>query len=173
MSVLLRTLMLVASIGAILVPAQASDLSGASRGSRGRPAVFAEAPAAPVRYTEVDREFYMDEEMIAYIRPGLTITINSITDVAPSKKPVVEVTFTDDFGAGLDRLGRTTPGTVSASFILAWFNPETRQYTSWTTRTVTTPANSPRPGVTTVQAGADSGGVVAEIVRRIAAAAGP
>jgi hypothetical protein len=44
------------------------------------------------------------------------------------------------------------------SFILARFDPATRHYTSYTTRNVTTPANSPRPGVKAVQASADSNG---------------
>jgi OmcA/MtrC family decaheme c-type cytochrome len=163
MSFLLQFLMVVASTGAMVAPAQPTGLNSVSTGSRGRPAVFSTMPAEPVKYTQSDREFYMDEELIAFIRPGLTITINSITDVAPGKKPVVEVTFTDDFGAGLDRLGRTTPGSIGASFILAWFNPDTRVYTSYTTRVQTSPPTSPKPNVREVQAGADSGGTWTEL----------
>jgi OmcA/MtrC family decaheme c-type cytochrome len=185
MSFLLQVLMVVATTGAMVAPDPANGLAAApSRvraavvepvpqqaigiestvgGSRSRPVTFAPEPTNPVKYNESNLEFYMDQEVIAFVRPGFTIQIVSITNVAPGQKPVVEVRFTDNFGAGLDRLGRTTPGTVSASFVLAWYNPDTRLYTAYTTRVQTTPANSPRPGVSAVQASADSGGTWTEL----------
>ncbi len=52
-----------------------------------------------------------------FIRPGLKVTIGTVTDMAPGKKPSVEITMTDDFNQPIDRLGATTPGVVSLRFI--------------------------------------------------------
>ena len=119
-----------------------------------------EQPSAPptARSFAPDRlEAYLTDETIAYIRPGLKIKVNSIT-IAANRKLTVDVTFTDDFDQPIDRLGKVTPGPISASFIIAWWNPVARHYTSYITRAVTTPASSPRPGVKTNQATSDSGG---------------
>jgi OmcA/MtrC family decaheme c-type cytochrome len=107
-------------------------------------------------------EYYMTDDGIAYIRPGLKIKVNSIT-IGTDRKPVVDLTLTDDSDQPVDRLGKTTPGAISLSFILAWYDPATRQYTSYTTRSVTTPANSPRPGAKAIQAGADAGGTTTDL----------
>lgn len=114
------------------------------------------APAAPV-YKADQVEAYLSEDAIAYIRPGLKIKVNSVT-IPANRKMVVDVTFTDDFDQPIDRLGKTTPGPISASFIIAWWDPVGRYYTSYITRTATSPANTPNPGVTTKQATSDSGG---------------
>jgi len=119
-----------------------------------------EQPSAPptARSFAPDRlEAYLTENAIAYIRPGLKIKVNSIT-IGSDRKPVVDVSFTDDFDQPVDRLGKTTPGPISASFILASWDPVARHYTSYTIRNVTTPANSPRPGVKAIQAAPDAGG---------------
>lgn len=129
--------------------------------AKGRAAGRATTPPEAAKrflYETSQLEFYLGDDGIAYIRPGVKIRVAAITDVAPGKKPVVEVFFTDDFDQPLDRLGKITPGVISASFVLAWYDPATREYTSHTTRTVTTPANSPRPGTRATQAAADSGG---------------
>jgi len=102
-------------------------------------------------------EYYLTDDGIAYIRPGLKIKINSVT-IGSDRKPVIDFNMTDNFDQPVDRLGKTTPGAISVSFIAAWYNPATRQYTAYTTRTQTTPSNSPRPGVSAIQAGTDSGG---------------
>ncbi len=80
----------------------------------------------------------MTDEQKDYIRPGLTTEIVSI-EIPADRKPVVEVTFTDDMGQPLDRAGVLTPGNITASFVLAWWDNELRQYTSYTTRTQTSP----------------------------------
>ena len=108
-------------------------------------------------YSPNDAELYMSEDQIGYIRPGLHVTVNSIT-IPADLRPVVDFSLTDDKGQPLDRLGNATPGAVSPSFILAWWDPATRHYTAYTTRTVTTPASSPHPGVTAIQAGTDAAG---------------
>lgn len=107
----------------------------------------------PMRFASDQKEAYLTDEAIAWIRPGYKVKVNSIV-IGDDRKPVVDVSFTDDLGQPLDRLGGKTPGTLSASFILAWYDASTRNYTSYTTRSAT----SPITGVTATQASADSGG---------------
>lgn len=125
----------------------------------GSPRRRAAAPANPARanLTTSNLEYYLSDDGIAYIRPGLKIKVNSVT-IGSDRKPVVDLSLTDSLDQPLDRLGKTTPGVISPSFILSWYNPETRQFTAYTFRTVTTPPSSPRPGVSAVQASVDTGG---------------
>jgi hypothetical protein len=44
-----------------------------------------------------------------------------------------DYSFTDDFDQPLDRNGKVTPDPFSISQILAWWDPVTRHYTSYTT----------------------------------------
>ncbi|HEY0593025.1 MAG TPA: OmcA/MtrC family decaheme c-type cytochrome, partial [Thermoanaerobaculia bacterium] len=117
------------------------------------------APRIPTSadFTVADVEFYLGDDGIAYIRPGLQIKINSI-EIPSDRKPVIDVSFTDNFGNPLDRSGKITPGVISASFVLSHWDPTTREYHPVTKRTVTSPATSPTPNVTAVQGTADSGG---------------
>ena len=59
-------------------------------------------------------------------------------------------------------VGIQTPGVVTASFVLSWYDPATRNYTSYATRTATAAAPAPpdRIGKTAVQATGLSGTVV-------------
>jgi OmcA/MtrC family decaheme c-type cytochrome len=104
-------------------------------------------------YAPTSQEFYLSDDQIAWIRPGLNITIVGVTDLAPGKKPVVEFTITDDLKQPLDRLGGTTPGPVSVSFILSRWDPATRYYVPYTFRV--------RNGVTNPSA--DQGGTFTEV----------
>src|SRR5947209_2699578 len=114
-------------------------------------------PAQPQsRYTSSQVEAYLTASDVAFIRPGLKIKVNSIT-IGTDRKPVIDVSLTDDLDQPLDRLGKTTPGPISLSFVLSWYDPATRQYTSYGTRTQTSPADSPKPGVTATQPTALSG----------------
>jgi OmcA/MtrC family decaheme c-type cytochrome len=138
--------------------APVSTVQQAATSMRRRPVVVTE-PRIPTQadFVTTDVEFYLGDDGIAYIRPGLVAKINSIT-IGSDRRPVVDVSITDNFGNPLDRAGKLTPGTIGLSFILAKWDPATGRYTAYTTRSVTTPTNSPNPGVKTVQAGADSGG---------------
>lgn len=148
---LLRTLLVVALAGAMTVSASTTG----RRRAVGPPS----GPATPTPAFRADQiEAYLSDDVIAYIRPGLKIKINSIT-IGADRKPVVDVSFTDDSDQPIDRLGKTTPGVISASFILAWWNAAERHYTSYITRTATGAPNSPNPGARAIQAAADSGGV--------------
>jgi len=93
---------------------------------------------APVQYPTSQTEHYLTADQIAYIRPGLTITVNAV-QIGADLKPVADVTFVDDAGQPLDRAGVLTPGPLSISFILAWYDPATRHYTDYYTRAQTSP----------------------------------
>ncbi|MGN6182163.1 MAG: OmcA/MtrC family decaheme c-type cytochrome [Thermoanaerobaculia bacterium] len=112
-------------------------------------------PTTPVpsrpEFVSTNLEYYLTDDGIAYIRPGLKITVKSVT-IPADRKPVVEFTVTDNFDQPLDRLGKTTPGVVSTTWLLAWYNPETRLYTSYLTRQATAVAGSPKAGVIATQA---------------------
>ena len=92
------------------------------------------APAAadvPVAYESSHKEAFLAPDQLTYIRPGLNITIASVTNFAAGQKPVVEVYLTDDLKGPLDRAGLLTPGVVSLRFIPAVWNPATRRYTNY------------------------------------------
>ena len=157
---ILRAIVILATAGTISFPSQPPTkvTSSATNSSARRRAVTVPAePAKPV-FAVSQLEYYMTDDGIAYIRPGLKIKVNSIT-IGSDRKPVVDINFTDNFDNPLDRAGKLTPGVISPSFILAWYSPETRQYTSYITRNATAVAGSPRAGSPTVkQATSDSGG---------------
>ncbi len=121
-------------------------------------------PVAPVAlissrtYKATDKEFYLASDQVGYIRPGLKLKLNSIT-IPADRKPVVDLSFTDDFDQPLDRAGKATPGAISFSFVLSWYDATARQYTSYATRRVTSPITN----VTTNQAAADSGGTFRDV----------
>ena len=98
-------------------------------------------------------EHYLTQEVFDYVRPGFNIRINSVT-IPEDRRPVVDLSFYDDLNQPLDWLGQVTPGALSISQILAWWDPVKRQYTAYTTRTQT----SPITGVSAVQAGTDQAG---------------
>jgi len=161
MTAILRAIVVLATAGTIGFPTEpppATNAKVTTASVRRRAASNPTAPASAPKFTPEDLEYYLTDEGLAWVRPGLQFKINSITIPAADRKPVVDISITDDKQQPLDRLGQLTPGAVSASFILASYDPETRYYTSYTTRSVTTPANSPRPGVRATQASADSGG---------------
>jgi OmcA/MtrC family decaheme c-type cytochrome len=103
-------------------------------------------------------EYWLSADEFGYVRPGLNITVNSVS-IGADGKAVVDMSFTDDLGQPLDRHGAVTAGAISTSFILAWWDPNARQYTAYTTRKQT----SPITGVTATQAGTDSGGTYTDL----------
>ena len=102
-------------------------------------------------YSATSKEYYLTQDQFDFARPGYHIKVNSVT-IGADRKPVVDVSVTDDLGAPIDRNGVQTPGTASASFVLSWYNPDNRNYTSYITRTRTGAAG------TVIQATSDSGG---------------
>jgi OmcA/MtrC family decaheme c-type cytochrome len=122
----------IVTIGAFSLPAFSAPAS-TSRQHGAKPA----APSTPQakQFAADQKEAYLSDDGIAYIRPGLKLTILSVTNVAPGSKPVVEFTLTDSFDQPLDRLGKVTPGPITPAFVLGQWNPDTRYFHSLTTRT--------------------------------------
>ena len=115
------------------------------------------AAAAQARYGPERVEHYLSTDDFVYVRPGFHIQINGIT-IPSDNRPLIDLTFTDDTGQPLDRNGVLTPGALSISPVLSWYDPKTRDYISYITRIQTAAAPSKTPGVTAVQATSDSGG---------------
>jgi OmcA/MtrC family decaheme c-type cytochrome len=107
-------------------------------------------------YSATSKEFYLTDDQFDFARPGYHIKVNSVT-IGADRKPVADVTLTDDLGAPVDRVGIQTPGAATASFVLSWYDPTTRDYTSYKTRSATGAAG------TFTQAAADSGGVIKDL----------
>ena len=102
------------------------------------------------------KAFYASKDAVNFVRPGLVIKITT-ADIATDGTIKAHLKFTDPQGVPLDKDGITTPGKISngsPSCIAAVFPKGQNQFTSYTTRTQT----SPITGVAAIQAGADSGG---------------
>lgn len=102
--------------------------------------------------TPHDLAYYLDEDMVNFVRPGLKIKITSASII--SSKISVRFTLTDPKGLPLDRNGVTTPGAVTTAFIAAYIPKGERQYTAYTTRTRVSPIDNK----SYLQAATDSGG---------------
>jgi len=109
--------------------------------------VSAKSASADQGYTPADKEFYLTEQEIAFIRPGLDLTIMSV--VIPADRQT-EVTFkvTDPAGLPLDINGIYTPGPISILWTLAYIPTGEEAYVAYTTRAAT----SPITGDTAIQA---------------------
>jgi OmcA/MtrC family decaheme c-type cytochrome len=85
------------------------------------------------------------------------------TEIDSSGNVAVTFRITDESGTALDREGIYTAGAVSARFVLASLNEDANgnalQYTSYTTKTQTSPVT----GKSADQAAADEGGTFEEI----------
>jgi OmcA/MtrC family decaheme c-type cytochrome len=108
------------------------------------------APRRP--YSRHEKAFYADAQTVEFVKPGLTITINSAS-IAGDGTISTTYTLTDPSGLPLDAAGVTTPGIVKVSFIAATLPAGQEQYTAYTTR-----ASSGAAIAAGIQAGADSGG---------------
>jgi OmcA/MtrC family decaheme c-type cytochrome len=111
------------------------------------------APSKKLQFSKRDKAFYADPNVVAFVRPGLNITITS-TKIASDGTITVGYKLTDPKGLPLDLAGVQTPGAVSVSFVLAYIPKGEKDFHSYTTRTQTSPITK----ATAVQAGADSGG---------------
>ncbi len=108
-----------------------------------------------------EKAFFADAAQVAFVRPGLAITINSATIAADGTITTI-FTISDPKGVGLDNTGVITPGAVSLSYVAAVLpNSLTNAYTSYTTRVSVGLPGAVLP--TTVQAGPDSGGKLTSI----------
>jgi OmcA/MtrC family decaheme c-type cytochrome len=149
MSTILRNFVVMATVGALSL----GSLSAADTGRRRSSGPAPEPTNPKLVYTADQYEYYLTNEGIAYIRPGVKIRLVSITNLEAGKKPVVEFYLTDNFDQPLDRAGKITPGPIAPGFILSKWTPETREYVTITTRT--------RSGVTNPSA--DQGGTYTDL----------
>jgi len=102
----------------------------------------------------IEASVYLTEEDIAFIRPGLNVTVLDVT-IPSDRQPEVRFMLTDPGGQPLDRDGIVTPGPVSVSFVLSYIPEGETAYVAYTTRDQT----SPITGDTATQATSDSDGV--------------
>jgi OmcA/MtrC family decaheme c-type cytochrome len=108
-------------------------------------------PNRPV-FTKRDKAFYANPNVIAFVRPGLTLTITGAT-IAADGTITVRYTVADPQGLPLDLAGITTPGTITPSYIASYIPPGGTDYVPITSRAVTgTVSGAIR------QAGTDAGG---------------
>ena len=113
------------------------------------------APRSPFSIHE--KAFYADAATVQFVRPGLTITVNSAA-VGSDGTITTVYTVTDPNGLPLDAAGVTTPGVVSLSFLAAVLPADQEDYTAYTTRAATGTLIA-----TTQQPGADSGGTTTSL----------
>jgi OmcA/MtrC family decaheme c-type cytochrome len=109
-------------------------------------------------FTAREKAYYADANLVAFVRPGLVLSIVSVS-VAADGTVKADFKMSDPKGLPLDRDGIYTPGNVSTSWVLARIPKGQTQYVSYTTRTQT----SPITGVSAVQAGTDSGGTYTKV----------
>jgi OmcA/MtrC family decaheme c-type cytochrome len=115
-------------------------------------------PRSAALYLPTSKEFYLTEDQFDFARPGYHIKLNSVT-IGADRKPVIDVSLSDDLGAPLDRNGIQTPGICTTTYVLAWYNPANRNYTTYATRT----QKSPITNVTAIQPTSDSGGTYKDL----------
>ncbi len=128
----------------------------ATTGGYNTPILQAEAITA--NYTTSDAEFYLDDDVFIFVRPGLDMHISSVV-IPADRQTEVTFTLTDPAGLPLDRLGIATPGAVSTSFILSYIPAFEESYVAYTTRV----QHSSITGDSAVQASTDSGGTYTEL----------
>jgi OmcA/MtrC family decaheme c-type cytochrome len=87
-------------------------------------------------YSKRDKAFYADPALVAFVNPGLTITINSAS-ISSSGAISVTYTLTAPTGLPLDAAGVNTPGAISTTFIAAYIAKGQEQYTAYTTAQAT------------------------------------
>ncbi len=104
-------------------------------------------------YTPREKAFFADAATVQFVRPGLVFKITA-GQIAADGTITATISMTDPQGLPLDRLGVSTPGAVSVSFIAATIPNGQEQYNAYTVRTKTSTIN----GKSAIQAGADSGG---------------
>lgn len=92
------------------------------------------APGRPFSINQ--KAFFADTAWVAFVRPGLVITINS-AQIANDGTISAIFSITDAQGAPLDRNGIFTPGAVGLNFIAAYIPQDQEQYVDYITRSAT------------------------------------
>ena len=120
-------------------------------------AVVLSSSDTPV-FTERDKAYYADPNLVNFVRPGLVLKIlsASIEDDGTIK---ARFKITDPRGLPLDREGITTPGPVSVRLVAAYIPKGQTQYVAYTTRVQTSPITR----VSATQANYDVGGTFTKV----------
>jgi OmcA/MtrC family decaheme c-type cytochrome len=87
-------------------------------------------------YTSRDKAFYADPALVNFVRPGLTIKVNSAS-ISSAGAITVTYTLTDPSGLPLDAAGVTTPGAVSMTYFASYIPNGQEQYVAYTTAQAT------------------------------------
>jgi len=87
-------------------------------------------------YSPREKAYYADPALIAYVNPGLVITINS-AQISSGGVITVTYTLTDPTGTPLDAAGVTTPGAVSLAYVAGYIPKGQEQYVAYTTGSAT------------------------------------
>ncbi len=103
-------------------------------------------------FTPFDKEYYLTDEQVAFIRPGFDVEITSY-DIAADGTVTAMFTVKDAGGLPLDLNGVYTPGSIRISFLIAYIPQDGTQYVDYATR----PQTSPITDVTAIQPTSDSG----------------
>jgi OmcA/MtrC family decaheme c-type cytochrome len=87
-------------------------------------------------YSPRQKAFWADKALVDFVRPGLTVLINSASITSAG---VISVTYTlsDPTGLPLDATGQTTPGAISPTFVAAYIPKGQEQYIALTTASAT------------------------------------
>ena len=88
--------------------------------------------------TQKSKAAFLDEQQLSFIRPGLVLDILSV-NVDADGTVRYQFKITDPQGLPLDREGIVTPGPVSISSVLGYIPRGQGIYTSYITRTQTSP----------------------------------
>src|SRR5450755_4322422 len=78
-------------------------------------------------YSKRDKAFFADPAVVAFVRPGLVITINS-AKISSAGVISVIYTLTDPQGLPLDAAGVTTPGAVGMTYFVSYIPKGQEQY---------------------------------------------
>jgi OmcA/MtrC family decaheme c-type cytochrome len=108
-------------------------------------------------YSIHEKAYYADKALVQFVRPGLTIKINS-AQITSGGTISVTYTLSDPMGLPLDSAGVSTPGVVSLSFIAAYIPKGQEQYVAYTTRSATGNASG-----TVAQASGESNGTTTSV----------
>jgi hypothetical protein len=115
-------------------------------------------------FTKDQKAYYLSEKDLAFIRPGLVVTI---VEASIDEEGVIRARFTatDPRGLPLDRNGVFTPGEVQTSFVVGVIPEGQSQYVSYITRNVASSDSSPNPNASALQATSDGGGTYEEVAQ--------
>ena len=127
MALIQRGLMVMATAGALAIPAHLPSPVDGGLGSPAKKTVQTQSDFQPNQL-----EYYLGDSGIGYVRPGVNVKVVAVTNAVPGSKPIVEFLLTDDVGQPLDRLGSVTPGVISPGFIMGAWNMATRYYIAYT-----------------------------------------